>query len=125
MNRDGSDWERMSRHSCLTAAKRLGVALLFGLMVVPVAQAIDRHLPADARRAVLTPPYMGVARLDGEPVRLAPGAQIRDGYNRIVLPASLTRAVLVKYRLNAQGALYRAWILTAEEAARPDPEPKK
>ena len=59
--------------------------------------------------------------LDGRETKLcAPGGQIRGANNLLVLPAGVPRNSLVKYQLDQSGQLYRAWILTAQEAARPD-----
>ena len=38
----------------------------------------------------------------------------------IVLPAAIPAGVLVKYQLDAQGNVHRAWMLTPQEAAQPD-----
>jgi hypothetical protein len=58
--------------------------------------------------------------VNGERMLLAPGAQIRDRANMIVLPAALPSGSLVKYTRNAQGQVQRVWILTPQEAAQPD-----
>jgi hypothetical protein len=85
------------------------------------AQTITvRALPDDAPRAYLTHVRENVLSLDGRQTRLAPGGQIRGQNNLLVLPAAVPRDSLVKYQLDKSGELYRAWILTAEEAARPD-----
>jgi hypothetical protein len=102
-----------------------GVRLLMlalGLLAAAAAgaQGVFRTLPEDAPRAYLTFLGPNVVALDSKQVRLAPGAQIRSANNLIVMPASLTRRSLVKYQLDGEGNLYRAWVLTREEAALPD-----
>lgn len=77
-----------------------------------------RNLPAEAERGELQVLQDGTARIDGTRVRLSPGVQIRDAYNRIVLSASLNEPLLVRYQTDAHGQLHRVWILTAAEAAR-------
>lgn len=98
------------------------LALALGLLTATavVAQGTFRTLPEDAPRAYLTFLGHNVVALDSKQVRLAPGAQIRGANNLIVMPASLTRRSLVKYQLDGEGNLYRAWVLTREEAALPD-----
>ncbi len=79
-----------------------------------------RTLPDDAKRGVLSHLRENLVSLDGVQTLLAPGAQIRGRNNLLVLPAALPKDSLVKYQTDREGALYRAWILTADEAARPD-----
>ena len=97
----------------------LGAAVL--LSGTLAAQTVTvRTLPEDAKRAQLSHVRENVMSLDGRETRLAPGGQIRGANNLLVLPAGVPRNSLVKYQLDKSGELYRAWILTAEEAARPD-----
>ncbi len=79
-----------------------------------------RTLPEDARRGVLSHVRENLVTLDGRQIRLAPGAQIRAANNLIVQPTALPKDSLVKYQLSAAGELFRAWVLTAEEAKRRD-----
>lgn len=83
-------------------------------------QVSVRTLPEDARRGVLSFLQENVVSLDGKEIKLAPGGQIRGANNLLVLPAQLPRNSFVKYQLDGQGNLFRAWILTAEEAKQPD-----
>jgi hypothetical protein len=97
----------------------LGAAIL--LSGTLAAQTISvRTLPEDAKRAKLSHIRENVMSLDGRETKLAPGGQIRGRNNLLVLPTGVPRDSLVKYQLDQSGQLYRAWILTAEEAARPD-----
>ena len=97
----------------------LGAAVL--LSGTLAAQTLSvRTLPEDAKRANLSHVRENVMSLDGRETRLAPGGQIRGRNNLLVLPTGVPRDSLVKYQLDQSGQLYRAWILTAEEAARPD-----
>jgi hypothetical protein len=102
---------------------RAFVALAGALVLagaVAAQTAVFRTLPENAKRGYLSHVRENVVELDGRRVRLAPGAQIRGANNLIVLPAALPRNSLVKYQLNGSGELARVWILTAEEAAKPD-----
>ena len=102
---------------------RVSLAAFAALLVAGTvaAQTVTvRTLPEDAKRANLSHVRDNVLSLDGRETRLAPGGQIRGRNNLLVLPTAVPRNSLVKYQLDKSGQLYRAWILTAEEAARPD-----
>jgi len=98
---------------------RLSMFLL--LCGVGMAQAQLRTIPAEARRGTLSHLQAMTVALDGKPVELAAGAQIRSEQNTIVLPTALPAGARVKYTLTPDGKLSRAWILTPQEAAQPDP----
>lgn len=84
------------------------------------AQAQLRSLPAEAKRGEMRHVQDMLVEIDGKRLRLAPGAQIRGPDNLIVLPMALPPGSLVKYTLDAQANVFRAWILTPQEAAQPD-----
>ena len=84
------------------------------------AQAQLRTIPAEAKRASLSHVQGMTVEIDGKKTVLAAGAQIRDANNMIVLPAALPAGVLVKYMPDAQGQVWRIWILSPQEAAQPD-----
>lgn len=89
-----------------------------GSPVVPEV-AIPRMLPqgtAKGEFAVLGPAN---AEVDGKPMLLAPGVQIRDPFNMVVFPAMIQRPVPVRYLTDPAGAINRVWILSAQEAAQP------
>ena len=86
------------------------------------AQAQLRTLPADAKRGTMSFVQGMTVELDGKKTVLAAGAQIRNGNNMIVLPSALPSDVLVKYLPDAQGQIWRVWILSPQEAAQPDPK---
>jgi len=86
---------------------------------LPLPAGLARSIPADAQRGVLQRSTQGVATIGGKELRMAPGMQIRDTHNRIVLSDALGQPHLVKYLIDAQGQLFRVWILTAAEAAQP------
>jgi hypothetical protein len=79
-----------------------------------------RNIPPQARSATLGAPYgdRSVA-LNGKLFRLAPGAQIRDARNLLVLPMNLPNlpdGIKVRYQLDINGDVFRLWMLTPEEA---------
>ena len=85
-----------------------------------LAAAQTRGIPKDAPRAQMRHLYDTTMALNGKESRLAPGAQIRDASNRVVMPSRVAGTVLVKYRLDPDGSLRQVWILTPEEAAQND-----
>jgi hypothetical protein len=100
---------------------RLLAALALALAAAnALGQAIVRTLPEDARRGTLSFVQGTVVALDGKETRLAPGAQIRGANNLLVLPSHLPPKSLVKYQMDGGGNLFRAWILSPQEAAQPD-----
>jgi hypothetical protein len=84
-----------------------------------------RTIPNEAKRGQMSHLQGMVVELDGKPVRLSPGAQIRDRDNRLVLPVSLPANSDVRYVADASGAVHRVWILTAQEKAQAGPPKPK
>lgn len=84
------------------------------------AQAAARPIPEDAQRGTLSHLAETTLSLDGRAVKLAPGGTIRDASNLVIMPVTVPRDSIVRYRTNAAGEITSAWILTPEEAARPD-----
>ncbi len=83
-----------------------------------------RSIPDDAKRGQIRPVREMIVEINGAQARLSPGAQIRSPENRIVLPGALPpEGLLVKYQVDAAGMVHRVWILTPEEAAKPDKKP--
>jgi hypothetical protein len=93
------------------------VVLLVALLAVPAAAQL-RTIPKDARLAEIRHVQANIIELNGVQVPLAPGAQIRDTSNRIVMPVAVPAGVLVRYRLNDNGQVRDVWILSREEAAK-------
>ena len=99
-------------------------AALLLLLFATVAAAQLRTIPKEAKHGEIRHLQAMVIELDGKPVQLSAGAQIRDADNRLVLPASLTEKVDVGYTLDGEGFVHRVWILSARERAMlPKPLP--
>jgi hypothetical protein len=96
-------------------------AALSLLLATGVALAQLRSLPSDAKRGQIRHVHDMVVEIDGERRRLAPGAQIRDAANFLVLPTALPEGAVVKFTVDATGNVMRVWILTPQEAAQRDP----
>ncbi len=101
---------------------RLTAPLLVCLFMLATGTAIAqlRPIPAEAKRGELTHVQENIVKLDDKMLRLSPGALIRDTNNVIVLPAMVPAESPVRYQLDSQGMLHRVWLLSPEEAARPD-----
>ena len=96
------------------------LALLAGAFAT-AAWAQSRTIPAEARRGELTHVMQNVVTVDGERMQLAPGAQIYAQNNLTIVPTEVPRNSLVEYTLDRNGQLAKVWILTRDEAARPNP----
>ena len=98
--------------------------LLFLLvLLVPVLAAAQlRSIPKEAKRGEIRSLGQMDVEINGKKMRLAPGAQIRDTGNLVMLPTALPAGARVKYLLDAQDMVHRVWILTPQEAAQPDPK---
>ena len=91
-------------------------ALFIALLYAGLAAAQLRTIPADAERAEIRHVQSHSVELNGQRAELAPGAQIRDAANRIIVPTALPAGALVKYRRDASGHVREVWILTPQEA---------
>ena len=99
----------------------IAVAAITALAGSGAALAQLRSIPDDAKRGQLRHVREMIVEIDGDRVLLSPGSQIRSIENRIVLPSALPQeSVLVKYMTDTAGLVHRVWILSQEEAARPD-----
>jgi hypothetical protein len=97
---------------------RLLIAFIAACAVSASALAQLRNIPGDAKRGEMRHLQAMVVEIDGVPQRLAPGAQIRDASNRVIVPTAVTAGTPVKYVVNGQGLVHQVWILTPEEAAK-------
>jgi hypothetical protein len=96
------------------------IVFLTCVLFAASAAAQLRPIPADAKRAEMSFVSENVVEVNREPLRLSPGAQIRDPMNRVIMPATLPPASAVRYQLDATGLVHRVWILSPEEADRPE-----
>jgi hypothetical protein len=102
----------------------LAFAVVGALTLASPVFAQLRSIPDDAKRGQLRFVREMIVDIDGSQARLSPGSQIRNIDNRIVLPSALPQdSLLVKYLVDASGQVHRVWILTQEEAAKPDKKP--
>ncbi len=97
-----------------------GLSVLVLLAFVQPAQAqLQRNFPANALRGELRITQPPEALLNGVPVRLAPGARIRDTRNMLAMSGALAgRPMVVNYTLDTLGLVLDVWVLTEQERAR-------
>ena len=77
-----------------------------------------RSIPDQAKHGEIRHVQETIVSIDGVQQRLAPGAQIRDQSNRLVMPTAVPVGAQVKYLLDQEGLVRQVWILTPEEAAK-------
>ena len=77
-----------------------------------------RPIPANAKYGVMRHLQVMVIEIDGKQEALAPGAQIRDVDNRVVLPSAVPPKTAVRYLRDMHGQVHRVWILSPEEAKK-------
>ncbi|HEU4352795.1 MAG TPA: hypothetical protein VFR66_13080 [Burkholderiales bacterium] len=100
-------------------------ALVFAALATSAALAVAqlRTIPKEAVLGQLRHLEAMVVEIDGKPRSLAPGAQIRDPDNRLVLPVSLVEKTQVRYLVDSTGMVHRVWILSEVEKAALPPAP--
>lgn len=97
--------------------------LWFALFATPVLAQL-RPIPDDTKRGVISHVQEMVISIDGKNLRLAPGANIRDRNNYIIVPTALPpNGALADYTVDPGGQVFRVWLLTEDEAKRPKKKP--
>ena len=91
--------------------------LLVLALFAATAAAQLRTIPSDAQRAKMSHVQEHVVEVNGKRAQLAPGAQIRDASNRLIVPTALPSGSLVRYQRDKSGQVTQVWILTPQEAA--------
>ena len=62
---------------------------------------------------------LGQVTISGVTYTRAPGMQIRNERNMIVIPTAIQSTVPVRFRLDTMGNVFRVWIMTPAEIAAP------
>jgi len=98
---------------------RIATALLATACLAVAAQAqTQRAFPQNALRGSLVIGIAPDAVLNGDRVRLAPGARIRNAANLVVVPSEVIGGpYLVHYTVDTTGLVKDVWILRPDEAA--------
>jgi hypothetical protein len=90
--------------------------------VTAFAQPRPVPIPEETRRGVIRHIKQMAVTVDDKVVQLAAGAQIRNQQNLIIVPTAIPpNGAWADYLLNQNGEIFRAWLLTPEELARPKP----
>jgi hypothetical protein len=85
---------------------------------VPV-EGVPRILPQNTQRGEMVVLDLGTAKVNDQIMPLAPGVQIRDPFNMMLLPLQIQQRVPVRYQTDVSGAITKVWILSLQEAAQP------
>ena len=96
-----------------------GALLVCLCLIAGSAHAQARNIPEEAKAGELSHLQDMFVSINGVALRLAPGVQIRDQANRLVVPTAVPPASQVKYVLDQDGFVRQVWILTPEEAQQP------
>jgi hypothetical protein len=84
-----------------------------------VAVGVPRTIPEGTVAGSMVVSSPTSASVNGQPMILSPGVQIRDPFNMMVLPGMIQQPVPVRYLTDPSGAIARVWILSAQEASQP------
>ncbi|MDR2000291.1 MAG: hypothetical protein LBP94_01995 [Zoogloeaceae bacterium] len=82
------------------------------------AVGVPRILPENTKRGEFVVVDLTTAAINGQPMLMSPGVQIRDPFNMVVLPLQVQRLVPVRYQTDVSGAITKVWILSLQEAAQ-------
>jgi hypothetical protein len=95
------------------------LALLLACAVSAGPAFAAREFPAEAQRARFSVVQYPVVKLNRTVLRMAPGAQVRDLSNQIIMAPSLagTGRYHVLYTLDLNGDVFRVWLLSEDELA--------
>ena len=111
-------------HRCTSRPPRHGRALALAAALALLAPAaahaqMQRPFPPTALRGVIVVVQPPEISLNGRPMRLAPGARIRDRNNMLAMSGPLIGEKLtVHYTIDIDGNVRDVWILTADELAK-------
>jgi hypothetical protein len=99
-------------------ARLIAACLAFlSAFAVPAAAQL-RSIPPQAKPGTISHVQDMYVSIDGARRRLAPGAQIRDANNRLVLPTSIPPGSQMRYLGDAEGLVREVWLLSPQEAAQ-------
>ena len=96
----------------------LRLLIVCSCMLPTVAQAQVRAIPEQAKDGEMRHVQETLVSINGVQMRLAPGAQIRDEANRLIVPTALPAGAKVKYLLDSEGLVRQVWILSPQEAPK-------
>jgi hypothetical protein len=98
----------------------LALLPVFLWAVSVLAQTRPSPIPQDSRRGYIRHVQEMAVTVDDKAMQLAAGAVIRDQQNLIIVPVTIPReGAWAAYNLNSDGQIFRVWLLTPDELARP------
>ena len=91
------------------------------LWAVPVlAQTRSSPIPQHSGLGYIRHVEGMAVTVDDKAMQLAAGAVIRDRQNLIIVPVTIPReGAWAAYNLDREGQIFRVWLLTPDELARP------
>ena len=93
-------------------------ALFWAVSVL--AQARPSPIPQDSKRGYIRHVREMAVTVDDKAMQLAAGAIIRNQQNLIIVPVTIPReGAWAAYNLDRDGQIFRVWLLTRDELARP------
>jgi len=93
-------------------------AFLWAVSVL--AQTRPSPIPQDSKRGYIRHLQAMAVTVDNKAMQLAAGAVIRDQQNLIIVPMAIPGGgAWAAYNLNRDGQIFRVWLLTPDELARP------
>lgn len=79
---------------------------------------ISRSFPEDAKVGALSSNIqLGSVYIEGTQYTTAPGLQVRNESNLIIMPNTVQSGATVKYQVDAAGSVSRLWVLSSAEAS--------
>ena len=107
---------------CLTSVMAALALAVPALVSTQVHAQIVRPIPLKSLRGEMVFGAPPEVVLNGQLVRLAPGARIKDANNMIILSGALTgQKLTANYSVDSYGLLVDVWLLRDDEIARPWP----
>ena len=93
-------------------------ALLWAVSVL--AQTRPNPIPQDSKRGYIRHVQEMAVTVDDRAMQLAAGAIIRDQQNLVIVPVTIPReGAWAAYNVDRDGQIFRVWLLTPDELARP------
>jgi hypothetical protein len=86
----------------------------------PAWGVMARNFPVETKKGELYPPIQQQVSISGKTLYTAPGLQVRNEQNLIVMPGTVQKSLPVRYQLDPMGNVWRIWILSAAEQAAPE-----
>jgi hypothetical protein len=107
----------------MTSRRAPYLLFLPALLLAASALAQTRPIPDEAKRGLIRHDQEMAVTVDGMPMRLAPGAVIRNAINLIVVPTAMPReGAWADFTMDNNGQIFRVWLLTPAEMAKPRTE---